>query len=68
MKDLLRWWAIFLLPRILIFIVCFFRVGLDFMSRNVALAARKNQVGLEAWKDLVLNTSSSIKYRTLVLD
>ena len=60
-KDLLRWWAIFLLPRTLIFFVCLFRVGLDFMSRNVALAARKNQVGLKAWKDLVLNTSLSIK-------
>ena len=69
-KDLLRYWAILLPPWILILIVCFFRVGLDFMSRNVALAARKNQVGLKAWawSDLVTNISSSIKYRNLVLD
>ena len=41
-KDLLRW------PSFIVFIknltnTIFHRVGLDFMSRNVALAARKNQ-------------------------
>ena len=42
-KDLLRW------PSFIVFIknvdqnASFHRVGLDFMSRNVALAARKNQ-------------------------
>ena len=46
-KDLLRW------PSFIVFIknvdqnASFHRVGLDFMSRNVALAARKNQVILQ---------------------
>ena len=41
-KDLLRWPLI--VHCALVFIISLNRVGLDFMSRNVALAARKNQV------------------------